>query len=125
MIRLKTAGYHKYGAKRVTHAGMSFASKLEAALYDHLVFLASAGELSDIRCQPHVFLTSARIEYIVDFSALDVKSGELTFYEAKGFETAVWRIKRKLWTHYGSGPLHVYKGRPGSLKLVEVVRVKS
>lgn len=123
MIRLKTAGYHKYGAKRVTHAGMSFASKLEAALYDHLV--ASAGDFSDIRCQPHVFLTDSRIEMIPDFSAVDVKTGELTFHEAKGFETAVWRIKRKLWTHYGSGPLHVYKGRPGSLKLVEVVRVKS
>lgn len=119
---------HKYGAVRVTHhSGRSFASKLEAALYDQLYLLQEAREISMLRCQPHVFLTEANIEMIPDFCALDrrlVDSGiepAVVYFEAKGFETPEWRLKRKLWTWYGPGRLRVYKGSAKSLRMVEEI----
>lgn len=102
--------WNKYHAKKVHHAGYSFASKLEAAVYNILHCRVLAGELSELKCQPHVFLTQARIESIPDFSAIDLRLDALVYFEAKGLETAVWRVKRKLWTHYGPGRLVVYKG---------------
>ena len=100
--------WSKYGAKKtkVSHAGMSFASKLEAAVYDHLKIYG----YSEIRQQPKVYLTEARILSIPDFICKD-PNGETVWAEAKGFETPVWRIKRKLWkAGYGPGKLLVFKG---------------
>jgi hypothetical protein len=41
--------------------------------------------------------------------------------EFKGFETAVWKIKKRLWKHYGPGILRVYKGNEKTIALVEEV----
>lgn len=59
---------------------------------------------------------------IPDFSA--VEKGVLVFFEAKGFETEVWRLKRRLWKFYGPGPLEVWRsaGR-GRIGLVETIWV--
>lgn len=114
---------HKYGAVRTTnHAGMSFASKLESALYDHLAWLEKAGAIGAIKLQPHVFLTESRIEMIPDFRAYDTLEGADVYFEAKGFETDVWRIKRRLWMNYGPGVLRVFKGSARSIKMVEEIR---
>lgn len=113
--------YNKYKAVRVTRGGRSFASKLESALHRQLELLEQAGALRDLKCQPHVFLTEARIEMIPDFSAIDTRTGELVYFEAKGFETDVWRIKRKLWKYYGPGKLEVYKGSASRLVLHETI----
>lgn len=102
--------WHKYKAKRQHRGGYSFASKLEASVYDILCLMQKQGELRELFCQPHVFLTQARIEMIPDFRAIETETGEVAYFEAKGFETDVWRIKRKLWKFYGPGRLHVYKG---------------
>lgn len=111
----------KYNSERVYLDGRSFASKLEAAIYGHLKILCAAGELADLRCQPHVFLTKARIEMIPDFSVTDLKLGETVFVEAKGFETSDWRIKRRLWTVYGPARLRVYKGSAKYFKIAEEI----
>lgn len=103
---------NKFGAIRDTRAGRSFASKGEAQLYDYLIVKQRAKEISDLKCQVSVYLTNARILYIPDFSYLEY--GEKVWAEFKGFETAIWRIKRRLWKHYGPGRLEVYtKGRIG------------
>lgn len=102
-------------------AGRSFASQLEAGLFLMLQDMEQTGEVKDVRCQPHVFLTDARIEMIPDFSVHDLRRQELIYHEAKGFETDVWRIKRRLWVHYGPAPLWVWKGRGTALKLVEEI----
>lgn len=101
---------NKYGAKRVKYDNQSFASKLEASVYTLLKARENAGEIVDIRAQVTVHLTNARIQYIVDFAFLDIRTGIVTYCEAKGMETPSWRIKRKLWKFYGPGPLEIYKG---------------
>ena len=111
--------YQKYGArKKVDHAGRSFASKLEAAVYDHLVVFG----YKDIKQQAKVYLTEARILYLPDFKAVDGRTGEVVWVEAKGFETPVWRIKRKLWmAGYGPGKLLVFGGSYASPFLREEI----
>jgi len=100
----------KYKATKKMHNGISFSSKLEASVYDLLRLREKSGEIEDIRCQHTVYLTDARIAYIVDFSALISGSNDRIYIEAKGYETAVWRIKRRLWINYGVGHLEIWKG---------------
>jgi hypothetical protein len=66
-------------------------------------------------------MTKARILYKPDFGYFDVDMDSIAFAEAKGFETDIWRIKRRLWAHYGEGPLLVYKGSAKSLILHETI----
>lgn len=113
--------FGKYGAKEVTKAGRRFDSKLESALHDYLLEQEKVGEIADIKQQVRVKLTLAEIVYIPDFSAIDLKTGTLCYYEGKGFETDVWRIKRRLWAFYGHGPLYVFKGSYKKLYLHEVI----
>lgn len=116
--------YAKYGNKKISHAGFSFASKLEAKLYDILFLMKAAGELTDIKVQDHVYLTNARILYIVDFKVTLSKTHEEQWYESKGFETSDWKIKKRLWKHYGPGKLNIYKGTTKAIWLAETVEVK-
>lgn len=101
---------NKYGRKKVDHAGYRFDSKLEAALFDQLKLRERAGEIKDIQAQDTIYLTAARIMYKPDFKYFDLASGEFEWAEAKGLETSDYRIKRRLWMHYGPGKLHVFKG---------------
>ena len=113
---------NKYGAKREEIAGRSFASGLEKAVYLYLLALEQGGEISDIRCQVRVLLTEAKILFIPDFSVFDKALGETVHVEAKGLESDVYRIKRRLWMHYGPGLLRVYKGSKTKFKLFEEIR---
>lgn len=110
----------KYGAKKVSHAGHSFGSKLEAATYDILKLLEKAKCISDIKCQDSVYLTDARIQYIADFSALN-EQGERVYYESKGIVTPVWAIKKRLWKKYGPGPLFIFTGSHLNPKMTEEI----
>lgn len=101
---------NKYGATRVEYDNHSFSSKLEASVYTMLKVRENAGEIKDIKAQISIYLTEAKIQYIVDFMFIDVKTGSNIYCEAKGMETSSWRIKRKLWMFYGPGPLEIYKG---------------
>lgn len=106
---------------RVSVAGRSFASKFEAEIFQMLSLMEAAGEVKDLRCQDHVFLTEARIEYIPDFRVFDNKLSQLVWHEAKGFETDVFRLKKKLWKFYGPGRLIIYKGSAKSYRVAEVI----
>lgn len=112
---------NKYGAIKVSRAGISFASKLEAALYEHLKLLEMAGEIKIEKIQDHVYLSRARIGYIPDFRIYDRETKSQVWCEAKGFETERWPVVKKLWKAYGPGPLRIYKGSYKSLALVEEI----
>ena len=111
---------NKYSSTRINYDGYSFASKLEAALYQQLKLEVKAGIWKSISCQTRVKLTDAEIVYIPDFRVTDPQ-GMDTYVEAKGFETPEWRIKRRLWEHYGPGPLLIYKGSHTRLRLAETI----
>lgn len=112
----------KYKNTRIRfHDGRSFASKLEAGLYDQLKLMELAGEIKDIKCQVRVELTDARIVMIPDFKYFCNRINEEVYAEAKGVETSDYRIKRKLWTVYGPGRLEVYKGSAKKLILIETI----
>lgn len=111
----------KYGQDRVELDGRSFASKLEAALYSQCKLEEKAGIIRIDKVQDHVYLTEARILYIPDFRIVDLKSGKAVWREAKGFETERWLVIKKLWKHYGPGPLQIYKGSYNRFKLAEEI----
>lgn len=94
----------------------NFSSKLEAAVH---ALLENDPEVSEIKCQRKVYLTEARILYIADFEYL--RNGRVTFGEAKGFETATWRIKKKLWKFYGPAKLEIFQGSHARPFLHEVI----
>lgn len=112
---------HKYKAKKTEFYGYSFDSQLEAALYGHLKLLAAADEIRNIQIKPNVRLTQADILMIPDFKAFDRRRLCEVYYEAKGFETPEWRLKRRLWTVYGPGPLQVFKGTYRKIFIAEEI----
>lgn len=112
---------HKYGAKKVEHhAGYSFGSKLEAAVYNILYLLQKAGEIKEIQVQDSVYLTDAEILYKPDFR-VTCPDGFVYWVEAKGFETPEWRIKRRLWMKYGPGELQIWMGSASKPYLKEKI----
>lgn len=107
--------------RKVQLDGRSFASKLEANVYLWLKDQVDSGKLEFLRCQVHVFLTDARIEMVPDFCAFDIDLQQEVYYEAKGFETDIWKLKRKLWTYYGPGRLRILKGNAQRFRVVEEI----
>lgn len=116
----KTKKAHKYSAKKTEHHGFSFASKLEAAVYNILHLQKLAGEIREIQVQDSIKLTDAEIEYRPDFKVV-LADGRVHWVESKGVETDVWRIKRRLWKCYGPGELWVYKGSHTKPILYEII----
>jgi hypothetical protein len=110
--------FGKYNAKRVSHAGYSFASKLESGLFDLLKLFEASQRIKDIKVQQTIYLTEARIRYIADFSVFDLERNELVFWEAKGVETPEWRLKLKLYKVYGPAPLNIFRGHEIPIELV-------
>jgi hypothetical protein len=98
-----------------------FPSKLEAAVHQILLLRQKAGEITDIKRQVRVELTKAAIATKVDFSFIDVKTGTVTFCEAKGVKTERYRLIERLWRFYGPSPLEVYGGNYRNPKLMEVI----
>lgn len=94
---------NKYKNSKTERSGRSFDSKFEAAVFD----LFSSAVVQQQEC---IYLTKAKILYKPDFTCEDPVTKEKFWVEAKGYETSLWRLKLKLWRHYGPGPLHIYKG---------------
>ena len=104
-------GYHKYhvaSPSERTVDGILFSSKMEAKRYQQLKLLVIAREIKDLQLQPHFLLLPAferngqhflAINYVADFSYYDCKTKKCVVEEVKGFETEVWKIKKKLF-HY-------------------------
>lgn len=90
--------------------GYLFDSPAEALRYGELKLLEKSGLVKILTLQPKVHMTDARILYKPDFLVLDKTTGQEVYEEVKGFESAIWRLKRRLWIVYGPGPLRVFKG---------------
>ena len=91
-----------------------FASKLENAVHEMLKVRQAAGELSDIKCQQSFKLQdgdrTVRVTWKIDFSAVEVKSGKTIYFEAKGFEESVYKLKLKMWRKHKYATLEIWKG---------------
>ena len=98
---------NKYGAVKTTVHGITFDSKAEAEFYLHLLRLQEDGIVEGIQLQK-VFKLYAGIKYKADFY---VKvNGLWVAVDVKGVETAVFKLKRKLY-EADYGPLHVVKAQ--------------
>ena len=87
----------KYGNKRTTVNGHSFASQREAGRYQELVLLLRGGYISDLRLQVRYPLSVNGVKlctYTCDFAYKE--AGVEIIEDAKGFRTPVYRLKRKL-----------------------------
>lgn len=112
---------NKYGAKKKEVDGHVFHSQGEAAMYETLKLLERAGEIKILSLQDKVYLTDAQILYKPDFKVFDTKASTEVWIEFKGKETAEWRIKRKLWLHYGPGILRVFKLKGMRMVMVDEI----
>lgn len=100
----------KYSSAKTDIDGIRFDSKKEAEFYAELKLREKVGEISHLRLQPRYLLQEAfkhegkqyrEIEYVADFEYIE--NGETVVVDVKGFRTAVYMIKRKLFLYrYGS-----------------------
>lgn len=100
----------KYSSAKTDVDGIRFDSKKEAEFYAELKLRERAGEISHLRLQPRYLLQEAfkyegkqyrEIEYIADFEYIE--NGITVVVDVKGFRTAVYMIKRKLFLYrYGN-----------------------
>ena len=107
----------KYGNRKTVRNGITFDSQKEAARYDALMLLLSAGEIKDLRLQPEFTLQEAfttpdgervrAVRYRADFLyKRRVREGVDTRWErvvedVKGFRTKDYELKRKLMLGLG------------------------
>jgi hypothetical protein len=97
--------WHKYGAKKTTVDGITFDSKKEAIRYQELKLLEMAGTICELELQPRFTLQGAfkdnegnhirAITYKADFQYIE--DGKIIVEDTKGFWTAAFKIKRKLF----------------------------
>ena len=96
---------HKYNAQPTEIDGIRFDSKREAQRYQELQMLAAAGEIHALQLQPRFELQPAfedsqgkrhrAIHYVADFQY--VENGSVIVEDTKGMETAVFKLKKKLF----------------------------
>jgi hypothetical protein len=105
---------NKYHAKKTEVDGIIFDSKKEAARYCSLKLMERAGEITDLQLQvPYELQPKYRrqtdgkairaITYVADFVYTDIRTGEQVIEDAKGMETDVFKIKKKLFEYQNPG----------------------
>lgn len=99
-------GYSKYGAKKTTIDGITFASKKEAGRYCELKILLQTGVITDLVLQPRFVLQEKctvrseklrAIEYVGDFQY--TCEGVTIVEDVKGVLTEVFKLKSKLFKY--------------------------
>lgn len=99
----------KYNAKRTQRNGYTFDSLAEADYYQKLAMAEKAGQIADLAVHPTFELQPAftdhngkkqrAIVYEADFSYVDKATGKRVISDFKGFETAVFKLKYKLFLY--------------------------
>lgn len=99
----------KYSSAKTDVDGITFDSKKEAEFYAELKLRERAGEIFHLRLQPRYLLQEAfkyegkqynKMEYVADFEYIE--NGETVVIDVKGFKTAVYMLKKKLFLYkYG------------------------
>ena len=98
---------NKYGAKRTTVDGITFASIAESRRYELLKMLERAGQITNLVLQPEFEVHRAykhpvtgkrirAIKYRADFAYYDVLEDKHIIEDVKGFENAIFKMKRKI-----------------------------
>jgi hypothetical protein len=86
--------HHKFKAQKTECDGIKFSSKLEQRWYRHIKEMKESGEvLFFLRQVP--FHLPGEVIYRADFM-LFFADGHAEIWEAKGFDTPEWLIKKKL-----------------------------
>ncbi len=95
----------KYHAKKCIINGITFASQKEGKRYQELLLLLKAGIITDLGIQPRFTLLEAfrasthewfkSIVYVADFTYRE--GNDIVVEDTKGFETPVFKIKKKLF----------------------------
>jgi len=98
---------NKHGNRRTEYDGHIFDSLMEMRRYQELRLLQAAGHIQGLVLQPKFCLLSGYrrksgdwvrpIHYIADFQYLDCELGEIVVEDVKGYETAVFKLKRKMF----------------------------
>nr|DAH84325.1 MAG TPA: Endonuclease [Caudoviricetes sp.] len=101
----------KYQNTKVAVDGIVFDSIREASRYKELKLLSRAGRIKDLRMQVKYELqpsyklngkTARDICYIADFVYYDVGKGREIVEDVKGYRTAVYKLKKKMFEYrYG------------------------
>lgn len=97
----------KYHAVTEECDGMRFASKKEAKYYRELLCRVHAGEVKYFLRQVPLHLRGG-VKYVCDFIEFWT-DGTVHFKEIKGFETAIWKLKKKLVEDQYPIRIEVYK----------------
>lgn len=102
---------HKYNATKTALDGIVFDSAIEARRYQELKLLVAAGEITDLQLQPAYQLQPGYrnaagrkqrpINYVADFAYME--NGRLIVEDVKGVETAVFRLKRRMFEYLYQG----------------------
>ena len=101
---------NKYHAIPTVIDGIRFASKSEAKRYGQLKLLQMAGEIRWFTCQVP-FQLGAGVRYVSDFLIV-YTDGRVEVEDVKGIETAMFKVKRKLF-EAAYQPLVVVKNGTG------------
>ena len=115
--------FHKYNAKKAYVDGIKFDSQAEADFYLELKTFESVGAIKLLKLQPKVYLTKARILYKPDFLILE--NGKEYYIDVKGMETQGFKLKKRLWEHYGPGALRIIKRKGKGFYLDKTIELKS
>ena len=94
MTRLSRYRHSKYNNVKTEIDGLTFDSKAESARYVELKNLKEIGVIKGFACQVTFRLSVA--SYRADFLVMD-KAGTVWAEDVKGVETAVFKMKKKLW----------------------------
>ena len=90
----------KFGNQKQTVDGHSYDSKMEASVASQLELRKKAGDIKEWERQYKVELYgengSKICNYYVDF-VVTHNDDRLEFIEVKGFETAIWKLKWKMF----------------------------
>ena len=125
----------KYKSKKVEIDGHIFDSKIEARYYKQLKWLQDNDQILFFRLQPRYLLQEAfrkngktfrKIEYIADFE-VHHKDGSIEVIDVKGYQTPVFKIKRKLFEYKYPHKLSLitYKKEYGWIELDELEKRKA
>ncbi len=94
----------KYSNKKVVYNGIKFDSKLELKRYLELVQMRDSGLIRNLELQPKFLLQDKfrhegkevrAIHYVADFKY--IRENQVIVEDAKGFETDVYKIKKKMF----------------------------
>lgn len=89
----------KYGAKSTVYDGIAYHSKKEAGYAAELDLRKKGGDIKDWKRQVRISLDVNGhhiCNYYVDFE-IEHNNGDRELVEVKGFQTEIFRLKRKLF----------------------------